>query len=164
MKSILLFSCLLAVSYLEMSDIDVSHNLQSKKDSSLLRPSDAAYAEAMEFARFREGQRLSVESVHRSKLESFFQGINKAAFFKTNSGVIEVIFFPDANGAEKVRAIEQRNNGRYIYTFQGQPHPNPPGDTIESARPIYFVMHTTWFIVTREQEVANALKSGFGHA
>jgi hypothetical protein len=115
----------------------------------------------MKFARFLEGQRLTVESVHRSKLESFFQGLNKAAFFKTKRGVIEVIFFPDANGAEKVQSTEQRNNGRYIYTFQGQPHPNPPGDTIDSARPIYFVMHGSWFIVTSEQEVANALKVGW---
>jgi hypothetical protein len=167
-KSMLLFSCLLAVSYVEMSgssnSIALSRNPQSKKDSSLLRPSDAAYAEAMEFARFLEGQRLRVESVHRSKLESFFQGINKAAFFKTKRGVIQVIFFPEANGAEKVRATEQRDNGRYIYRFRGQPHPHPPGDTIDSARPIYFVMHGGWFIVTGDQKLANALKSGLAHA
>ncbi|HEY2973639.1 MAG TPA: hypothetical protein VGJ48_14090 [Pyrinomonadaceae bacterium] len=136
---------------------------ESKKDSSLLRPSDAAYAEAMEFARFLKGQRLRVESVHRSKLESFFRGINKAAFFKTRSGVIEIIFFPDANGAEQVQTTERRDNGRYIYTFQGQPHPNPPGDTIDSVRPIYFVRHGSWFIVTSEQEIAKALKSGLAH-
>jgi hypothetical protein len=72
------------------------------QDESLLKPENIAYADAMAFARFLNDKGISVKSVHRSHLESFFRGIEKAAFFRTDKGVAEVIFFPDLKGAEKV--------------------------------------------------------------
>jgi hypothetical protein len=131
---------------------------KSQADVSLLKPADVAYAEAMEFARFLNGKGINVKSVHASKFNGFFQGIKKAAFFRTDKGVVEVIFFPDAKGAERIRVTEQRKPGRYLYSFEGQPHPNPPGDTIDSQRPIYFLIHLNWFIVPESKEFYDALK------
>jgi hypothetical protein len=128
------------------------------KDSSLLRPTDGAYAEALEFTQFLHGKGITVKSVHRSKLESFFKGIEKAAFFRTDKGIVEVIFFPDPAGAEKVQVTERRRAGRYLYSFEGQPQPNPPGDTFDSNRPMYFLMHRNWFIVPDSKEFYDALK------
>ncbi|HEX8772921.1 MAG TPA: hypothetical protein VF735_04900 [Pyrinomonadaceae bacterium] len=128
------------------------------KDSSLLKPTDAAYQDAAEFARFLNKHGIAVKSVHRSKLESFFRGIEKAAFFRTDKGIVEVIFFPDSIGAEKVRVIEQRRDGRYFYSFEGQPNPNPPGDTIDASRPMHFLMHRNWFIMPDGREFNDALK------
>jgi hypothetical protein len=129
------------------------------KDASLLRSTDIAYAEATEFARFLNEHNLKVESVHRSKLESFFRGVGKAAFFKTDKGIVEVIFFPDATGAERISLTEQHKDKRYIYSFLGQPHPSPPGDTFDSSQPMYFIMHGNLFIVAFDEELSNALKS-----
>ena len=128
------------------------------QDTSMLKPTDVAYTDAMEFAQFLNARGFIVKSVHRSKLESFFLGIKKAAFFRTNKGVVEVIFFPEPTGAERIRVREQRRSGQYLYSFEGQPHPNPPGDTIDSGQPIYFLMHRNWFILIDSQELYDLLK------
>lgn len=127
------------------------------KDSSILKPTDAAYAEAMELAQFLNSKGIIVKSVHSSKLNGFFRGLNKAAFFRTEKGVVEVIFFPAPTGAEKIRVTVQRREGRYLYSFAGQPHPNPPGDTIDASRPMYFLTHRKWFIVLSSEELYSAL-------
>lgn len=128
------------------------------EDVSLLKPTDVAYADAMDFARFLEDKGIKVKSVHGSKFNGFFRGIRKAAFLRTDKGIVEVIFFPDPTGAEKIQVTEQRQPGRYLYSFQGQPHPNPPGDTIDSNRPMYFLMHRNWFIVPDGKKFYDALK------
>jgi hypothetical protein len=129
------------------------------KDGSILKPTDAVYYEAMEFARLLNSKGIIVNSVHRSKLESLFVGgVEKAAFFRTEKGVLEVIFFPDPEGAEKVTVTEQREAGRYLYSFQGQPNPTP-GDGFDSPRPMYFLMHRNWFVVLESEDLLNAVKS-----
>ena len=128
------------------------------EDGSILKPTNAAYAEAMEFANFLNGKGIIVNSVHASKLNGFFRGLEKAAFFRTDKGIVEVIFFSEPMGAERVRVKEQRRAGRYLYSFEGQPHPNPPGDTFDANRPMYFLMHRNWFIVAESEELSDALK------
>jgi len=127
------------------------------EDGSLLKPTDVAYTEAMGFARFLNGKGIVVKSVHGSKLNGFFQGLEKAAFFRTEKGVVEVIFFPKPAGAEEVRVTEHRSDRRYIYFFEGQPHPNP-GDTFDASRRMYFLTHRDWFIVTDKEELYDVLK------
>jgi hypothetical protein len=128
------------------------------QDVSLLKPEHIAYADAMEFARFLSDRGIHVKSVHRSKLEGFFRDAVKAAFFRTDKGVVEVIFFPDPTGAEKLMVTEQGSAGRYIYSFRGQPHPNPPRDAMNAAYRVYFLMHRNWFIVTSNKELHEALQ------
>jgi hypothetical protein len=128
------------------------------QDISLLKPEHIAYADAMEFARFLNDRGITVESVHRSKLEGFFRAVDKAAFFRTDRGVVEVIFFPDPGGAETIQVTEQPGSGRYLYSFQGQPNPNPPGDRFDSNRPMYFLKHRNWFIVLTNEELYDELQ------
>ena len=127
------------------------------EDRSLLKPTDVAYAEAMGFARFLNGKGIVVKSVHGSKLNGLFQGLEKAAFFRTELGVVEVIFFPKPAGAEGVRVTEQRREGRYIYSFEGLPHPNA-GDGIDASRQMYFLTRGDWFIVIDKEELYDVLK------
>ena len=128
------------------------------KDSSILKPTDVAYVEALEFARLLNGKGIIVKSVHGSKLNGFFRDLEKAAFLRTDKGIVEVIFFPEPTGAERVQVTERRRAGRYLYSFAGQPHPNPPGDTFDSNRPMYFLMYRNWFIVPDSREFYDALK------
>jgi hypothetical protein len=128
------------------------------KDSSILKPTDVAYVEAIEFARFLNGKGMIVKSVHGSKLNGFFRGVEKAAFFRTDKGIVEVIFFPELTGAERVQVTEQRRAGRYLYSFEGQSHPNPQGDTFDSNRPMYFLMRRNWLIVPDSKEFYDSLK------
>lgn len=129
------------------------------KDGSILKPRDAVYYEAMEFAQLLNSKGIIVKSVHRSKLESLFVGgVEKAAFFRTEKGVLEVIFFSDPEGAEKITVTEQREAGRYLYSLQGQPNPTP-GDGFDSSGPMYFLMHRNWFIVLESEDLLKAVKS-----
>src|SRR5215471_7915931 len=79
----------------------VAAQTRQSQDESLLQPSDRAYPDATEFSRFLNEHGISVTSIHRSKLENSFHGVNKATLFKTDKGILEVIFFPDSE-AEKV--------------------------------------------------------------
>ncbi len=129
------------------------------EDVSLLRSSDVAYADAMEFAQFLNEHNFKVQSIHESVLNGFFRGVEKAAYFKTEKGIVEVIFFSESNGAEKLSITEKREDKRYIYTFQGLPHPSSNGLRLNSNRPVYFVKHRNLFIVTSDEKLSNALKS-----
>ena len=151
---------LILVCFVVVSCFAVPAQRPGSPDDSLLRPSHPAYADAMEFARFLNEHNIAVKSIHNSKLNGFFRGLPKAAFLRTDKGILEVIFFPD-NGAEKVSVTERRDNNRYIYSFRGQPHPNPPRDIYNSARPVYFIMHGGWFVVTYNEEASTAVKSAF---
>lgn len=139
--------CLNAFAVASQNTFSSTSIASQSKDGSILKHTNVAYAEAMEFAQFLNGKRIIVKTVHASKLNGFFQGLDKAAFFRTDKGIVEVIFFPVPTGAERVRVTEQRLAGRYLYSFEGQPHPNPPGDRIDASRPMYFLMQRNWFIV-----------------
>ncbi len=138
-------------------EFGITSQVTTSKDSSILKPADSSYVEAMEFAQFLNGQGIKVNSVHASKLNGFFRTLEKAAFLRTEKGVVEVVFFPEPLGAEKVKLTEHREKGRYVYTFEGQPSPEP-GDGIDASRPMYFLMHGKWFIVTETEDLYNALK------
>ena len=86
------------------------------RDGSLMKPADRAYEDAMEFACRLNEKGIKVLSLHRSKLDGMFPGLTKAAFFRTEKGVVEVIFFPDPAGAESLIVKEQRKGGRYLYS------------------------------------------------
>ena len=158
MKLLLLYIAILVMSFGALTVVSPKTSSQSK-DSSLLKPTDAAYQDAMAFAQFLNGHGITVKSVHRSKLEGFFQGIEKAAFFRTDKGIVEVIFLPETAGAEKVRVIEQHHGSQYLYSFEGQPHPRARGDRFVSGQPMYFLMHGNWFIMPDGKEFYDALKS-----
>ena len=151
MKLLLAF-CLITSLFIYLNGQD-----KNSEDISLLTPENAEYADAMVFADFLKQHGLKVISVHKSKLNGFFRGINKAAFYKTDKGVVEVIFFPGPAGAEAVTVIEDRKDERFIYSFVGQPDPNPPGDIFNSKRPMYFAMYRNWFIVSQADEIMKAL-------
>jgi hypothetical protein len=130
------------------------------RDGSLMKPDYPAYEDAMQFARALNERGIRVLSVHRSKLDGFFPGIQKAAFFKTEKGVVEVIFFPEPEGVENVIVTERREAGRFLYSFAGQPNATAIG--FDSAQPMYFLIHGNWFIVLDSEslyhEVKRALK------
>jgi len=137
--------------------------MAQKQDVSLLQRTDTAYDDATEFARFLKAQGLTVRSVHRSHLEGFFQGIEKAAFFRTDKGVVEVAFFPGPHDAEKVRVTYSKGQSAVVpheYRIEGQPI-NPDG-VIQAAYPVYFTLHKGWYIVTSEAELDAILKRGLG--
>lgn len=124
----------------------------SVEDISLLKPRDAAYADAVNASAVFNEHGLKIQTIHRSKLESFFRGVPKAAVFKTENGAFEIIFFPEPNQAEKITVKKERAGRRYIYSFEGQPQPAPQHDVMNAAYPVRFIAKGDWFVVVSNNE------------
>src|ERR1700741_767568 len=90
-----------------------SSQLDPARDGSLMKSDDRDYKDAMEFACWLNENGIKFLSLHRSKLNGMFPGLTKAAFLRTEKGVVQVIFFPKPEGAENVIVTEQQRDGRY---------------------------------------------------
>ena len=129
------------------------------EDVSLLKPGDRAYADAVNAATIFNQHDLKIQSIHRSKLEGFFRDVWNAAVFKTDKGPFEIIFFPESDQAEKIQVTEKRDGKRHIYSFAGQPHPDPSRDFMNAAYPMDFIAKGNWFIVINDnRELADLLR------
>lgn len=120
-------------------------------------PQDLSYA--TEFVRFVQSTGLVVEEVLRSHHEAMLGG-NKAAFIRTNKGVIEVVFFPGEADAERITITYSRNpssNVPHRYLINGESI-NGKSDTWEAAYPQYITLHKNWFITTSEYELEGLIK------
>jgi len=61
-----------------------------------------------------------------------------AAVYRTNRGDLEALFLPKPQSFEGLEIIEERKNGRYLYSFRGNPLPSLESP-IDSSRPMYFI-------------------------
>ncbi|MFL6374879.1 MAG: hypothetical protein ACJ73D_09450 [Pyrinomonadaceae bacterium] len=130
------------------------------QSEAVLRPGEPAYEDAVKFAKVLKQAGVDVKGIYSSKLNGFFKGVDRAAFYTTDKGAFEVIFLPN-RGAENIKVTETRDGKRHVYSFTGQPHPNPPGDTFNSAEPMYFVAHDNAFIViTSNKKLFETLMAG----
>lgn len=142
-----------------LMSLSVRAQEMASEDISLLKPGDRAYANAVNASAMFEQQGLKINSIHRSKLEGFFRDVWNAAVFKTGKGAFEIIFFPEADQAEKITFTEKRDGKRYIYSFQGQPRPNPPADVFNAAYPMQFVAKGNMFVVINDNhDLADLLR------
>jgi hypothetical protein len=122
-------------------------------------PPDLSYA--TDFVRFLQGTGLVVQEVLRSHHDAMLGG-NKAAFIRTDKGVIEVVFLPGGTDAEKITVTYSRNpssNVPHKYIINGQAI-NGKSDTWEAGYPQYITLHKNWFITTSEYELEALIKRG----
>jgi hypothetical protein len=158
-----LLSCLIAVTFFaarsELSTTAFAAYTQAQPaaDSSLMKPTDIAYSDALAFAALLREQGFEVTSIHRSKLGGLFEGVDKAAFFRMGKRAIDVIFLSGDEAARRIQVDLKRDAGRYIYTFRGLP--GPGGGGMDSQYPIYFVTHRKAFIFTDDRQLAERLKT-----
>lgn len=135
---------------------------QTSEDDALLKRGQPGFDEAVSFAEVLDQAGVHVQKIFASKLNGFFRGVNKAAYYRTDKGVVEAIFFED-DGAEKITPTETKEGNAYLYSFTGQPHPNPPSDTINSSKPIYFMAYANAFLMIHgDRELFETLKKSLG--
>ena len=135
-----------------LSSVSVYAQKTESEDISILRANDRSYAEATNTAALIEGRGLHINSIHKSKMEGFFRGVWNAAIYKTDKGVFQIIFFPESKQAEKITVKEVQEGKRFIYSFEGQPEPDPPRDVMNAGYKNYFIMKDKLFIVVGENE------------
>jgi hypothetical protein len=131
------------------------------EDVSILRPDDRSYADATNTAALIEGRGLHINSIHKSKMEGFFRDVWKAAVYKTDKGAFQVIFFDEPKQAERITVKEVREGRRFIYSFEGQPHPDPPRDVMNAGYKMFFIMRDKMFIIVNDEKLYETLKTVF---
>jgi uncharacterized protein YkuJ len=121
-----------------------------------LRQTDPAYEQAMNLKKNFERQGIEVICVLPSKLVNLFEGQLGAAFYRTSVGIVDVMFMPKSVDFQ-VRVVETKEDGRYLYTFEGKPHANSP--VWDSNRPSYFIQVHNVMFTTDDGRVAQKLKT-----
>lgn len=103
---------------------------------------------------------IQVQCVRRSKEEHLFDGQVGAAWFKTDQGVFEVWFLPEADSFGSLHVIEQpRGDGRFVYSFAGMPQIRT---VIDSTRRIWFVkQRNLLFEIWGDSKLAARISNAF---
>jgi hypothetical protein len=99
----------------------------------------------------------TVREVRNSKFNSFFRDTGKAAFIRTERGVVEAVFFESEAEVEQISVSEQQTGDlRYRrYIVRKPPLTN---QRIEGGASCYFTKHRNVFIITTDPDLNDALK------
>lgn len=111
---------------------------------------------ATEFVHFLQRQGLVIREVARSHREAMLGGCS-AAFIRTDRGVVEVAFIPDA---EKISIVYSRNGStvvphRYVINAAAI---GRGSEAWEAAHPVFVTLDRDWFITTTECELDGVIK------
>ena len=106
---------------------------------------------------------LSILSVQGSTYMAMFHSTNKAAWIKTNEGIVEAVFFADSAEVKQIQIKEQANETtmRYLYTIQAPPPTLLHDLTIDAAFPLYFTTARDMLMETSSAELDKTLKQIF---
>jgi hypothetical protein len=133
-----------------------------QSDTTQSIPSELSHS--IEFVQFLQKAGVKVEQVLRSKLEGFLGNENKAAFIRTDKGVVQVVIFPGEQDAERVTVTYSKSshqNVPHIYVINGEVI-NGRRETINAAYPIYITLHKKWLIDTSVCELDETIKRALG--
>jgi hypothetical protein len=124
-------------------------------------PTDLAFSTALVQVLSQSG--LSIMSVQSSTYMGMFPSTDKAAWIKTNEGIVEVIFFADPSEVEQIHITEQpdKTAGRYLYMIQAPPPTLSHDQTIDAAYPLYFTVKNGMLMITSSPELDKTLKHIF---
>ena len=131
----------------------VSEECSSNELLALLKPNDSAYEYAMELNQTVQSHGFIVKCVLQSKMVRTFEGQIAAATFKTDHGDFEALFLPKEQSFDSLESIERHENGRFLYSFQGDPRPTSQYP-IDSKYRMFFEKHANVFFITWEPGLA----------
>ena len=124
-----------------------------KADVSHLVPADLSFAK--NFVQTLSNAGWEIREVSHSKFNGFFRDSEKAAFIRTDKGVIEAIFFQSKADVEQIQVIEVQNKslGYFRYTLVKPPVTN---QRIEGGD-CYFTKYKNVFVITSDRGANDAL-------
>lgn len=127
-----------------------------------LRPSDAAYADAIGLAATLQNHGFTIQCVLPSKFVQFLPRQTGAALFRTTMGDFEALFRPKEQNFDDVFISDQRdpnvwsrsNGMEYRYTFRDR-----QGRMLQDmvGREAFFAKHRNTLFVTWQKKTAAAL-------
>src|ERR1700730_7794968 len=122
----------------------------------VLKPDDPVYADALNLARTLQIHGFLIKCVLQSKMIHTFERQKGAALFRTDHGDFEALFLPNTETFDSLESIEQRENGRFLYSFLGSPSPASP-HPIDSAYPMFFGKHANRLFITSDSQLAASI-------
>ena len=121
-----------------------------------LKRMDPAYQEAMKLKEKLDRQGFEVTCLLPSKSICIFDGQLGAAFYRIAVGNIDVMFMPQSTDFW-VRVVENKQHGRFLYTFKGRPHALIP--VWDASRPFHFIQHRNYMFVSTDDKSADKLRA-----
>ena len=131
----------------------VSEECSANELLAVLKPNDPAYADAMELTRILQTRGFIVKCALQSTMVHTFEGQLGAAVLRTDHGDLNVLFLPNGHSFDSLEPVEHRENGRFLYSFRGDPRPTSP-HPIDSKYPMFFEKHRNALFITGQPEVA----------
>ena len=106
------------------------------------------------------GKGIVVQCVLLSKMDGLFKDEAGASLFRTDHGDFEVLFLPKQRSFVSLKVNERKEEGGYVYTFQGPPQPWP-ANRFESASRTYFLKRDNRLFVLTREDLAKTLQRIF---
>jgi hypothetical protein len=129
-----------------------------------LRPTNPAYADAVELKGILEDHHIEVTCVAGTTIAGHFLGDAKSASIATDAGRFDVAFFPAPDGAEKV-SYEGSGSGRhYHYIFRTAQPGFQRQQIIDIDGPLRIVARRKWFIFAWNAATEAAIRRALGPA
>jgi hypothetical protein len=122
-----------------------SRACSSKELTAVLKPADPVYAETMELTRELENHEFVVRCVLQSKMTNIFHNQLGAALYRTSRGDFEALFLTKPITFDSIHLVEQQQDGRYQYSFQGSPSSK---GVMDCAKRAFFAKHANRMFIT----------------
>ena len=159
MRSLALSIILVALSLMALScafqNKTVTSSLPSpqKADVSHLVADDLSFAK--DFVQSLSDAGWTIQEIHHSKYNGFFGDSRKAAFIKTDKGIVEAVFFQSKADVEQIQVSEERTKDSQYHRYVVQKLPTT-NQRIEGGI-CYFTKYRNAFIITTDRELNDAL-------
>ena len=124
------------------------------KDVSHLVPAELNYAR--EFVQFLSDAGWGIHLIRPSKFNSFFRDTNRAAFIRTDRGVVEVIFFDKEADVEQIQVDLQEDKLPKSHHYIIEKPPTTK-QSLVGGGPTYFIKHRNMFMITIDRELSDEL-------
>jgi hypothetical protein len=120
--------------------------------------SEPVHDQAIALADILNKKGVLVKCILGSKMVGTFEGQTGAALFRSDRGSFEVLFLPEPQTFDRLKIIERRDGGRYLYQFKGPPQPWP-ANLIDSASRTFFIKNRNMlFVVAKDAALAATLQ------
>lgn len=126
-----------------------------------LVPADLAFSTALVQRLSRSG--LAVLSVQGSTYAAMFPSTGKAAWIRTDQGILDAVFFDDPAAAGQIHVTQSPGStgGRFLYILRASPPVLLHDQTIDAAFPLYFTTAPGMFLLTGSAPLDRSLKRIF---
>ena len=151
-------AALMLVALLTACSSQTPITMQDLRPTSIAIPADLGFSSS--FVQLLSNSGLNVLSVQSSIWNGMFQSTNKAAWIKTDQGIVEMVSFTNTTEVKQIQVTQLTTTitGRYLYKIQAPPPTLLHDVTIDAAFPLYFTMQHGMLLITSNAELDRTLK------